>query len=66
MDERLEVMLDGRRYVICRNPEEAEHDRRLRDELVEKLTPINLFQREISKSSKLSKMLKTNIKSTLF
>ncbi len=33
-----EVILDGRRYIICRNPEEAEHDRHIREELVEKLS----------------------------
>lgn len=32
-----EVMLGERRYIICRNPEEAEHDRLLREELVEKM-----------------------------
>lgn len=33
-----EVILEGRRYIICRNPEEAEHDRHIREELVEKLS----------------------------
>jgi transposase len=33
-----EVMLEGRRYIICRNPEEVEHDRHLREELVSKLS----------------------------
>ncbi|MDH7513775.1 MAG: IS1634 family transposase [Clostridiales bacterium] len=36
--EAKEVMLEGRRYIICRNPEEAEHDRHIREELVEKLS----------------------------
>ena len=37
VDERLEVkevFLSGRRYIICRNPEEAEHDRQIRESLV--------------------------------
>lgn len=33
-----EVLLEGRRYIICRNPEEAEHDRHIREELVQKLS----------------------------
>lgn len=30
-------MLAGRRYIVCRNPEEAVHDRHLREELVARL-----------------------------
>jgi len=33
-----EVMLEGRRYIICRNPDEVEHDRLVRQELVSKLS----------------------------
>lgn len=41
VDESLEVkevILEGRRYIICRNPQEAEHDRHLREELLKKLS----------------------------
>jgi transposase len=37
VDETLEVkeaLLSGKRYIICRNPEEAEHDRKIREALV--------------------------------
>lgn len=33
-----EVILNGRRYIICRNPEEAERDRLIREEIVAKLS----------------------------
>ena len=41
VDESLEikeVLLDERRYIICRNPEETVRDRKLREELVERLS----------------------------
>ena len=33
-----EVLLSGKRYIICRNPDEVEHDRQIRDSLITGLT----------------------------
>lgn len=53
VDDSLEVkdvILDGRRYIICRNPEEVKRDRLIREEIVaqlsEELQSLNMTKKE--------------------